>query len=301
MLPESPPFHAFVAPARHRSAWWRVLIGLVVVGATWFGVSLALFALTGAGALSPLGLAPETVMPAGGSGRILPPAGVMLFLLTFAGVWLGLWIVLRLVHRRPFGTLFHPSGRPRGRAVLAGAGLGLALHAVGLAVSFAVLGAPERTGLPLWAWAPWVLPVLVGVIFQATSEELLFRGYILQQFATWSRHPLVWAVAPALGFAVLHYDGGMDAGMRTLMLTHILLAGLIMAALVWRTGGLGAAMGLHIVNNWIAIALVGIDGAGFGFELWLYPPDAMERLFAFDLCIGLALLAAIVLVRRPAS
>ena len=300
MLSENRPFDAYIEPARRRSEWWRVLIGLIVAGAIWFGSGIAFFTLVGTGALTAIGIEPDAVMTLAGEGRTMPPAGVMVFLLTFLGVWVGLWIVVRLLHRRPFGTLFHPSGAPLWRNMLGGVVLALGFYAISMVVYIAVLGLPERTDLPISVWLPWIVPILVGVVFQATSEELMFRGYILQQFAVWSRHPVVWAVVPSLVFAALHYDGGMEPGQRTRMLIHVLVFGLIAAALVWRTGGLGAAAGLHVANNWLAIAGIGVEGTALGYELWLFPPDTLERMFVFDLALGLAMLAAVVFFRRPA-
>ena len=291
MITESRPFHAFIEPARERGAWWRVLIGLPLICMIWFCVGLGLFGLIRSSALESDALGVE--------GRLLPPAGVLVFLLTFLGLWLGLWVTLRLVHQRTFSTLFNPIGRPRARPILGGAALALGFYGVSILTYVTVLGPPERTGLPLAIWATWLIPMILGIMMQATSEELLFRGYILQQFAVWSRHPLVWAVVPALIFAALHYDAEMEAGMRWRMLVHILIFGLVTAALVWRTGGLGAAIGLHIANNIFALCGFGIVGSAIGFELWVFPPDTMARMFLFDLGTGFLMLAGVFVLFRP--
>ena len=89
--------------------------------------------------------------------------------------------------------------------------------------------------------------------------------------------------------------------MRWRMLVHIALFGLIAAALVWRTGNLGAAVGLHVANNIFAIGNAGIEGSALGFELWLFPAETLERMFAFDLALGLLMLAAVFILFRPRS
>ena len=299
MIPESPAFHAYVDAARPRTQWWRVLIGLVLIGGAWFGSGLGLVVLVSGGLLTPLGIGPEAIGALTGESRTMPPEGVMVFLLTFLGLWAGLWVAVRLVHRRPFGTLFHPSGRPGVSSLLRGAALAVAFYAISMIVYITVLGPPQRSDLSLSVWAVWIVPIALAIVMQASSEEMLFRGYILQHFAAWSRNPVIWAVIPSLVFAVLHYDAGMEAGIRWRMLAHILLIGLVMAALVWRTGGLGAAIGLHIANNIFAIGGAGIEGSALGFELWLFPPDTLERMFAFDLALGLLFLAAAFILFKP--
>lgn len=298
-LPESPPFHAYVAPARPGGAWWRVVLGLVVIGGVWVGFGMALVVLGREGALAFAGIGPEATYALAGESRAMAPAGVMLFLLTFIGIWLGLWIALRLVHRRPFDTLFRPGRRLHGRNLGRGVALGLAFYGAGILTYLAVLGPPERTGVSVSGWAVWLVPIALGIMVQATSEELLFRGYILQHFAAWSRHPVVWAIIPSLAFAALHYDAGMEAGMRWRMLLHILIFGLIASALVWRTGGLGAAVGLHVTNNILAIGGTGVEGSALGFELYVFPADALERMFVFDLSLGLLMLAGVFVFFGP--
>jgi len=299
ILPESPFFHAYAEPARAGGAWWRVALGLMLIGGVWVGFGIALVVLARDGALAFAGIGREDLGALSGAGRTMAPEGVVLFLLTFVGVWLGLWIALRLVHRRPFDTLFRPGRRLHGRNLRRGVVLALAFYGVSMVAYLAVLGPPERTGVALPVWVLWIVPVVLGVVVQATSEELLFRGYILQQFAVWSRHPIVWAVIPALAFAALHHDPDMEPGMRWRMLVHILIFGLIAAALVWRTGGLGAAVGLHVTNNILAIGGAGIEGSALGFELWIFPADTLERMFLFDLSLGALMLAGVFVLFEP--
>ena len=287
-------FEAYIAPARARSGVWRVTLGIVLVAVFWFGLAILLLTALSEGWLEPVGLDREIAGLFEAEGRVMPPVGVFVFLLTFLGAWIGLWVVLRLLHRRPFGTLYHPSRWPQARNVLAGALLSLVFQGIGILAYIAVLGPPERTELGVGLWAIWLVPIVLGIVMQATSEELMFRGYILQQFAVWSRNPLVWAVLPALIFTALHVDGSLEPGMLGRMLVHIGMFGLIMAALVWRTGGLGAAIGLHVMNNIVAFCLFGIEGAAFGFELWVFGPDTLTRMFAFDLATGIAMLGVAV-------
>ncbi len=298
-LPESTAFHAYIDPARTRSAWWRVLVGLLVICGVWFGGGLWFIGLISQGVFAPLGLGPDAVHGVTNTGRTMTPQGVMVFLLTFLGLWIGVAIAVRGVHWRPFGTVFHPSRRPDGANLIRGAVFAVAFYAISIVAYLAVLGMPERSALPMSEWSVWIVPISLGIVMQATSEEVLFRGYLLQQFAAWSRHPLVWAVVPAMIFAALHYDPQMEAGMRSRMLIQILIIGLITAALVWRTGGLGAAMGLHVANNILAIGGAGIEGSALGFELWLFPPETMDRMFPFDLAMGFLMLGAVFVLFAP--
>ena len=103
-------------------------------------------------------------------------------------------------------TLFAPERRVRlgdfGKGLLVAAAFALGSTAIGLTIA-----EPVATTLPLAVWLAFLVP-LVGLVFlQATAEELIFRGYLLQQLALRSRSPLVWAVLPSAAFGALALDG----------------------------------------------------------------------------------------------
>lgn len=95
----------------------------------------------------------------------------------------------------------------------------------------------------------WVL--LVGILlttpFQAAGEEYLFRGGVNRAFASFVRRPVVGialgGIVQALLFMLAH--GAGDASLNA----YYLFFGLVAAWLVWRTGGLEAAIAVHVVNN----------------------------------------------------
>lgn len=97
----------------------------------------------------------------------------------------------------------------------------------------------------------WVMVLLVLVLipFQAAAEEYVFRGYLMQLVGGWLRHPAFAILFPVPLFVLGHgYDvwGAASVGMFAI----------VAAWLTWRTGGLEAAISLHIVNN-VLIFLLG--------------------------------------------
>src|SRR5690606_4697924 len=101
----------------------------------------------------------------------------------------------------------------------------------------------------------WLLVALTILLvpLQATAEEYVFRGYLMQAIGQWLRHP-AWAILlPVPLFMAGHlYDvwGLLDVGV------FAVFAGW----LTWRTGGLEAAIVAHVVNN-LLIFLVAAFGA----------------------------------------
>ena len=93
-----------------------------------------------------------------------------------------------------------------------------------------------------------VVIAIVLTPLQATAEEYVFRGYLMQTIGGWLKHPL-WAILlPVPLFAIGHnYDiwGLLDVSV------FAIAAGW----LTWRTGGLEAAIVAHVINNTVLFIL----------------------------------------------
>lgn len=104
---------------------------------------------------------------------------------------------------------------------------------------------------------PYTWWLLIGLMlatpFQAATEEYLFRGVLFRTIASWFRAPLValitGGVLNSALFTVIH--GATDPWLNF----FYFVLGCLLSYLTWRTGGLEAAVAVHIINNML----------GFGF------------------------------------
>ena len=132
-------------------------------------------------------------------------------------------------------------------------------------LSLASGAAPENVPVPpidplLALWSVALILLLVPV--QATAEELVFRGAFMQSLGAWLggargagafarflRGPWIPIAVPSIVFGFAHiYDvWGWIA---------VVLLALVAGWLTWRTGGLEAAMSIHIINNWVAFGFM---------------------------------------------
>lgn len=94
--------------------------------------------------------------------------------------------------------------------------------------------------------------------FGAISEEVLFRGYLLQ---TMSRARLFWF--GALVTSVLFASGHANNPNATFFSwTNTFLAGIWLAAAYWKTRTLWFPFGVHLAWNWIQGAFLGVSVSG---------------------------------------
>ena len=256
------PFQRWVDLARPRAQLLRTAIGSVLVVVAWLAWTMAsgLVAI-GGGLVNPDALG--AAMGQGGASLTHLDAVMAMgvLLATFWGLWLGVWLVAKLLHKRDLSTVLAHDRRIRLDYFLVGMALAAGYLALSLGSIWLSGPPPARSSLPIEHWLIAFAPLVVLIFFQTAGEELFFRGYLTQQLAARIPHPLAWGLLPSLAFGLAHTaNGGGDAQFTVYYVAVATLLGLVMTALVWRTGGLAAAMGFHLMNNIGAMLLVGIAG-----------------------------------------
>lgn len=259
----TPAFHDFISPARRKPALWRLLLGIVVMAVVILAWGAALI-----GAIYLWG--GRTGVREALSGMVEPeaPLGTILLLATFIGMAVAPVVAARLLHGRGLASLIGPRARAARHF-----GLAFGLVAVVYLASLLVigLGAPPEPNLTPSTWAQLLPLALVLVLIQTGAEELIFRGYLLQQLAARLPWRIVWLVLPALVFGALHYDP-TSAGDNAILIAGSAAAfGLAAADLTAVTGSLGAAWGLHFANNVAALLIVATKGTITGLALYVTP------------------------------
>ena len=193
-------------------------------------------------------------------------------ILALGAIWPGVWLAVRLLHKRRLATVLGASGRiARGDFTRAFAATAI-VAGVGVAASFGFDPTIQRSAMPVGAWLA-AIPVLVAILLvQTSAEELMFRGYLLQSLAARHRSPLVWGVVPGLLFAVLHWNPAASAPLLAVVIGAIAVFAFAATVLVYVTGNLGAAMGMHFANNIVAFLLISSDSPERALALYVSRP-----------------------------
>jgi membrane protease YdiL (CAAX protease family) len=242
----SVPYHLLARDGRYR--WWRPLVEsvffavLVVVCTLGFGA-----VMSGAAALSGVGATED---------GFVDPAWDLAF--AFGSVAVALPAVLLAVRcagsRRP-GTVSGVAGRLRWGLLLYC--LRWALVAVGaaLSVDLVLSGDWDAVAWPGWgSWARFAVLAVLIVPFQAAAEEYLCRGWLFQTISSWTRSPWPAAVLTSAVFVALHeYDDPFAVA-------DLAVFALAMCWLTVRTGGLEAAIALHVVTNAVGLLVTATQG-----------------------------------------
>lgn len=286
------PFQRWVDSARPRTQLWRTALGAVIVVGIWmiWTVALGLFAV-GSGLITRNALA--SVMGQSDTPLsyidVVSATGVLFA--TFWGLWIGVWVGVRLLGKRGLASVVSEQGRMRFGQFGVGMALAAGYLAAGMVLSSFSGMTPQRSSLPVETWLVSFVPLAILIFLQSAGEELFFRGYLTQQLAARVRHPLVWGLLPSLAFGLAHAsNGGGDMQFGVYYVVAATMLGLVMTATVWQTGGLSAAMGFHFVNNIGALLVVSVAGASPPVSLFLLSlPDALGSAPTDLLMLGLLL------------
>ncbi|MFG6196376.1 CPBP family intramembrane glutamic endopeptidase [Nonomuraea sp. JJY05] len=226
---------------------WRAIVGTLVV-ATGFVVIGAV--VVWAGVVMSLLLGIPAPLEAEGQLFGDPVFSLVVVLLSLAPVLPLVYGTAALVQRRRPGTLSSVAGRLRWRWLLACAGVAVLALLLGQGAQALALSASGQDA-DLFGWAGWsgFLPALIVIVllvpFQAAAEEYVFRGWFVQALGAHVRNP-VWSIV--LGSALfMSLHGYSWAG-----LVDVFGFGVVMGFLTVRTGGLEAAVSLHVLNNLLA-------------------------------------------------
>ncbi|RJG43386.1 type II CAAX endopeptidase family protein [Mesorhizobium sp. DCY119] len=264
----------------------RLFFGVLIILACWFGLTFGV--IIGAERFST-----QAGLPYADFLTTLP--GILASLLSFAGIWLGVWIAVRLLHRERLGALFGYSRRISWPGFWKGLAAVLATSLLSEVLLYALQPDVTRSSLDLSSWLLLLIPAGLLIFLQTSSEEILFRGYLLRGLAHRFRSPLVWALLPGLAFVSLHWSPGTSMMVNAAGLASIGLFTVVLTLLVYKTGNLGAAMGAHLGNNLVAFLLVSHQSAFSSLALFNGKPFEADGWTSADMVLvtGIGLVASL--------
>lgn len=248
-------FHRLIY-ARRRSAWWTPLVTGLLALAFYVALLVVVIVAIVIAAFSDASIFDRleslSVNP---TFDLTDPFMVAILLGTIALMLPAYSLASLIVNGRRVGLISSAAGRLRWRWMLLCTGAAVVVGVVLTALSMLIPGegsASPPTENPLWLVTLIVLLLLVPL--QSTAEEYVFRGYLMQSIGRWLRHPAFAILLPVPLFTLGHlYDiyGQIGVGFFAV----------VAGWLTWRTGGLEAAIALHVVNNLLGFGL-GLAGGG---------------------------------------
>ena len=189
---------------------------------------------------------------------------VMLILTGFSllGSFAALWVATKFIDRKPLMSI-GLSVKDKANEMLIGLGFALAFIG-GLFLVLWLIGAINITGYV--GFKPGVFIVSIMLFMAAFDEELIFRGYILNNMMDSARSRWIALAGSSLLFALLH-SGNTNVWSTWVPMTELFAAGFILGISYTFTKNLWFPTFFHFGWNFFQ-GLFGFEISGFNVDSW---------------------------------
>ena len=250
--PQTPVDRFFAAASTGLTQWWRWVLGVIVAVFIWQIATLVLVLIPGFACIGTDADidSPWLQCPGGALSTGIIPEFVVVNLGFLVGL-IGIWIVVRRLHKKSLTQATTGRASFDYSRFLYAALVGLCVIIVNTLAYRFILGVEVTfQSFNLWVYLPFVLIALVLTPIQASFEEVLFRGYIMQGLSLLTRNRLVLALVTAVLFAAPHLlnPEPLAYGFAFYIL-NIVSFGIVYATLTLLDGGIELAAGCHAINN----------------------------------------------------
>jgi len=249
---------------RGKHTWPRYLLGILLSLFFWLVLGQGLFLVL--------------VDAFGGTLVDISPLGPFQFYLalnaTFLPFLVGIVLAVVFIHRRGLRTLVTPKSSIDKKRIAQGFGLWFALLCVSGLVGFLLAPSSLSLGPDLAAFVSFALLALIITPIQTTTEELFFRGYLVQGASLITRSPIFLILVSGGLFVLPHLinpearEGGIPAALLYFVF------GAFLALISLKDGTIELAIGAHAANNLFGGLIVSYSGSALGETPSLfYPAD----------------------------
>jgi len=177
--------------------------------------------------------------------------GMFVFTLLF------LWLALKFVQKKPLSSIITGFEKIRWNRYFFSFGIWAVLILVLTLVSY--LTSPEEIELRFDAGNFFIL-LVVAIIFipiQTATEELIFRGYLMQGFGLAFKNGIMPLIITSVLFGLMHASNPeAKAHGLLIMMPYYIFFGAFLGVLTLLDEGTELAMGIHCANNLMSSLLV---------------------------------------------
>ena len=236
-----------------KNQFWRyiVMIALVIVVLNTIGVlpllvSLVIRSLSNPEVLNELA-ANKTDLSVLGLGQNM---GLFVMIFPFITGLIAFILLVRPIHSRSFSNIANGTGKIRWNRFFISASVWIVLQAIFLFVYLKLDPGNFTINNKTASLITLILISILIIPFQASFEEVLFRGYFMQGFAALVRNRWFPLFMTSILFGLMHaFNPEVKEYGFLIMMPQYVLFGLIFGISTILDDGIEAAMGAHTANN----------------------------------------------------
>ncbi len=180
---------------------------------------------------------------------------LLLVAISYAASVIVFYLCVRFIHHKRFISLITTESKVNYTRILKGAGIWLAIIASLDILLFLIYPEKYNVTFDPNKYGLLLILSLSALPIQASFEEIVFRGYLMQGIGLLSKKPVIPLIATSIIFGVVHW---WNANSEIMCISTILAAfiiGIMLGIITLGENSIETAVGVHIMNN-MYIALV---------------------------------------------
>ncbi len=245
----TPADQFFINAGLGSNRWWRWVLGFIAIVLAWIGIGSVVLPLVGCAFLQETNVFGLSCSDGAITGEHSLVARIVVGGSGFLIGLLGLWAVVRLIHKKPLARVVTGRSSFKYHRCLYGMLVALAVSLLIFLTNRFILGLEMTFQEPGWEYVLFLLFAIVFVPIQSGFEEVLFRGYILQGTMLLFRNKFVLAILSGVLFVLPHLTNPEASSDIVPYVVGLMANGTFFATVTLLDGGLELAVGYHAMNN----------------------------------------------------
>jgi len=184
---------------------------------------------------------------------------LFLMLLSFAFALVAFYFVITLFHKQTFLSVTTSRKKVDWKRILFSFALWSIFTIITTVYSF--YSSPENFVMNFHP-VPFAILFFISIIFipiQTSTEEYIFRGYLMQGFANLSKNKWIPLVMTSVIFGMMHISNPEVSKMGYIIMVYYIGTGFLLGIMTLMDEGMELALGFHAGNNLISALLVTTD------------------------------------------
>lgn len=188
---------------------------------------------------------------------------LFLMLLSFAVGLLGVYLIVKYLHRQPFKELTTARKKVDWGRIFFSFGLIVVITSVLTIIDYQ--SNPENY-IFQFQLVPFIILFVIAIIMiplQTSFEEYLFRGYMMQGLGVLAKNKWVPLVVTSVIFGLLHMANPEVSKIGNIIMIYYIGTGFFLGIMTLMDEGMELALGFHAGNNLVGVLLVTADWTVF--------------------------------------
>ena len=222
-----------------------------------------------------------------------PNLSLFLLMLSFAFAFLAIYLVIKYLHKQTFLSVTTSRNKMDWKRFF----FSFSIWGIFTIASTVIMYYANPEGFEInFKPIPFAILAVIAIILipiQTSTEEYIFRGYLMQGFANLAKNKWFPLVMTSVIFGTMHIANPEVQKLGYIIMIYYIGTGLFLGILTLMDEGMELALGFHAANNLIAALLITSDWSAFQTESIL--KDNSEPSAGFEILVPVFIIFPILL------